>query len=144
MTDTLKIKVKVSNTDPDIPLGLEVWVDDQCVTNIEHVTESVTECEVPDTDGNRELRIVMKNKLAEHTVIDADNNIVQDALLAVDLIEFDEINVTDIFIMQSEYTHSFNGPGEAITNRCYGQMGCNGTVSFKFSTPFYLWLLETL
>jgi len=144
MTDTLKIKVKISNTNPEIPLGLEVWVDDQCVTNIEHVTESITECEVPDTDGNRELRIVMKNKLAEHTVIDADNNIVQDALLVVDLIEFDEISITDIFIMQSEYTHSFNGHSEAITNRCYGQLGCNGTVSLKFSTPFYLWLLETL
>ena len=144
MTDTLKIKVKVSNTNPDIPLGLEVWVDDQCVTNIEHVTESVTECEVPDTDGDRELRIVMKNKLTGHTVIDEDNNIIQDALLSVNLIEFDEINITDIFIAQSEYTHSFNGPGEATTNRCYGQLGCNGTVSLKFSTPFYLWLLETL
>lgn len=144
MTDTLKIKLKISNTNPDLPLGLEVWIDDQCVTNIEHVTETVTNCEILDADGAHELRIVMKNKQGEHTVIDADNNIVQDALLSVDLVEFDGINITDIFVSRSEYTHSFNGSGQSITDRCYGQIGCNGTVSLKFNTPFYLWLLEVI
>lgn len=144
MSDTLKIKVKISNTNPDIPLGLEVWVDDKCFTDTDHVDSAVTECEISDADGTHELRIVLKNKQPEHTKVDADGNIIEDAMLAVELVEFDEININDLFIQKSQYTHSFNGNDAPVTDRCYGALGCNGTVSLQFTTPFYLWLLESM
>jgi hypothetical protein len=43
---------------------------------------------------------------------------------------------------QAVYTHDFNGTQQEIQDEFYSEMGCNGTVSLKFSTPIYLWLLE--
>jgi hypothetical protein len=145
MSDTFKIKLKISSTAPEIPLGLEVWVDDKCITNTNHVNSLVlSECEISDDEGKHDLRIVLKNKQPEHTKLDTDGNIVQDAMLTVELVEFSEININDLFIANSQYTHSFNSDSESVTCRCYGALGCNGTVSLQFATPFYLWLLETM
>ena len=57
---------------------------------------------------------------------------------------FDEIELKQIFIDHAVYTHNFNGTQTEIQDKFYGEMGCNGTVSFKFTTPVYLWLLENL
>jgi hypothetical protein len=37
----------------------------------------------------------------------------------------------------------FNPP-KLIKDKFYGSMGCNGTITFEFNTPFYLWLLENM
>lgn len=144
MTDTLKIKLKIGSTDYSVPLGLEVWLDDKFIYDAVVNAPVLNEFEIADTDGEHELRIVLKNKLSEHTKIDADGNIVADAMLTVDLVEFDEININDLFIANSQYSHSFNGDSEPILDKCYGNLGCNGSVSLKFNTPFYLWLLESM
>jgi hypothetical protein len=36
----------------------------------------------------------------------------------------------------------FNGTSEVTEDKFYSELGCNGTVSLKFTTPMYLWLLE--
>jgi len=145
MTDQLKINLQISNSDISIPLGLEVWVDNTCLTTIDHVDSTVTVShELNGEDAEHELRIVLKNKQPAHTQLDDDGNIVQDAVLTIDRIEFDDIEISDVFVKLSQYQHSFNGSGEPTVNKCYKNLGCNGTVSLKFNTPFYLWLLETM
>ena len=37
-----------------------------------------------------------------------------------------------------------NGTQESVDDDFFGTMGCNGTVRLKFSSPVYLWLLETV
>jgi len=49
-----------------------------------------------------------------------------------------------VFIDHATYTHNFNGTQAETTDKFYGEMGCNGTVSLRFTTPIYLWLLETM
>jgi hypothetical protein len=44
----------------------------------------------------------------------------------------------------AKYQHDFNGTGKLTTQNFYGELGCNGTVSLKFSTPIYIWLLENM
>jgi len=44
----------------------------------------------------------------------------------------------------AQYQHDFNGTGNPTIDKFYGEMGCNGTVSLKFTTPIYLWLLENM
>ena len=145
MTDTLNIKLQISSSDLLVPLGLEVWVDSTCVTALDHVNETVNVCyELDDTDGNHELRVVLKNKKPEHTQIDDQGNITKDAVLTIDRVEFGGIEISDLFIKNSEYYHSFNDTGEPTVSKCYQQMGCNGAVTLKFASPFYLWLLETI
>lgn len=145
MTDTVIISGTISPSAPAAAIGAEVWIDNTCVINCEHVDSAISfEHALDDSDGKHELRIVMKHKQAAHTRLDEHGNIVQDAVLTVSDLEFDNINIMQVSTEQAEYVHNFNGSQPDGIHRFYGDMGCNGTVSMKFSTPVYLWLLENM
>ena len=84
----------------------------------------------------------MKHKIPEHTELDDTGNIVRDVILTISDITFDEIELGKLFLEKSTYTHDFNGSQAVVEDQFFGNMGCNGTVSLKFSAPTYLWLLE--
>jgi len=133
----------IATTNPDVPLGLEIWIDNQKLFDQAHVQENHRiSTDFSDEDGEHELRLVLKNKLSEHTRVDANNTIVSDARISVSNIEFDGIALNQLVPALAEYQHNFNGTGELSTHKFYGELGCNGTVTLKFTTPIYLWLLE--
>lgn len=139
----LKFSCTLENQSDVTDLAVEMWMDnnkffDSCVAPGEqHVEHELSEEEAKHT-----LLIVLKNKTQDHTTVDADGNIVADALITVKNIAFDEINIDQLFYENSTYTHDCNGSEELAAHEFFGTMGCNGTVEFKFSTPFYVWLLE--
>jgi len=133
----------VDTTTPDVPLGLEIWIDNQKLFDQAHVQGShQVSTDFSDDDGEHELRFVLKNKLSEHTQLDANNTIVSDARITVTGIEFEGIALNQLVSDLAEYQHDFNGSGELSTHKFYGELGCNGTVILRFTTPIYLWLLE--
>ena len=142
-TSTFSCSVAPSN--PAIPLGMEIWIDNTCVFDQAHVSEShqITH-DLDDADGEHVLRITLKNKLPAHTEIDELEQIVSDAMITVSNISFDEIDCTQIVSEQAVYRHNLNGTGPEIEDRFFADLGCNGTVELKFSTPIYLWLLENM
>jgi hypothetical protein len=143
MSNTVSISCILDTTNPSATLGFEAWVDDQKFFDTEHMLDQQQiVVEIADDDGEHELRFVLKNKTLDHTQIDESGNIVADANLIVTDLAFDEIKLGHIITEQSTYTHDFNGTGQLIQDKFYGEMGCNGIVSLKFSTPMYLWLLE--
>lgn len=143
MSDFITISGFIDSSDKKIPLGTEVWIDNICVINVEHVDRIVHFSHVlAEDDAEHELRIVMKYKTPDHTELDDSGAIVRDAMLTVSDIKFDEIALGQIFLDQAVYTHDFNGSQLQTQDKLYGDMGCNGTVSLKFTTPAYLWLLE--
>jgi hypothetical protein len=143
MSNTVSISCILDTTNPSATLGFEAWVDDQKFFDTEHMlAQQQIVVEIADDDGEHELRFVLKNKTLDHTQIDESGNIVADANLIVTDLAFDEIKLGHIITEQSTYTHDFNGTGQLTQDKFYGEMGCNGIVSLKFSTPMYLWLLE--
>lgn len=146
MENTVAISCKVGNTDVSAELGLEVWLDEACLLDLNHVTSTClpVTLSVSDEDGDHELRFVLKNKLSRHTVVDADGNIVTDARLTIKNVTFDGIELGQIFIDNAVYTHDFNGTGTLTQQKFYGEMGCNGTAVMKFTTPMYVWMLENM
>jgi hypothetical protein len=141
----VKFSCVVAPSDTATPLGCEIWIDDTCVFALDHVNSpTFVAHEFSDADGEHTLRIRLKNKLPEHTQIDDQDNIVSDALLSVTEILFDEIDCTQIVQELAVYRHSLNGTGPEIEDQFFGDMGCNGTVELKFTTPMYLWLLENM
>ena len=80
---------KVGTSNADVPLGMEVWIDDQKIFDQEHVLgDNRVDYEFDDDDGDHELRFVLKNKLPEHTKVDQHGKILSDATLFVSNIRF--------------------------------------------------------
>ena len=145
MENTVKISCVIDTTDSTVPLGMEIWFDDQQIFSQEWVAESqIVSYEFSDLDAEHELRFVMKNKTVDHTKVDESGAIVKDACLIISKLEFDEIALGHIVTEKTVYTHDFNGTGSLTQHKFFGQIGCNGVVSLKFTTPVYLWLLENL
>ena len=143
--DTIKFNCVISSTNITVPVGMEIWLDDQKLFDQDHIDQDYKiEHDIGDDDGDHELRFVLKNKLSDHTQVDADGNIVSDATVMVSGIRFDDIDCQYLTVKLAQYQHDFNGTGEPTIGKFYGEMGCNGTVSLKFTTPIYLWLLENM
>jgi hypothetical protein len=142
MSNTVSISCTLNTTNTEATLGFEAWVDDRKFFDTDHVQGQQLVIEIDDADGEHELRFILKNKTFSHTQIDEAGNIVSDARLIVTDLAFDKIPLRHIVTEQAVYTHDVNGTQQEIQDKFYGEMGCNGTVSFKFTTPIYLWLLE--
>lgn len=129
------------------PLGLIVNYNDQTVFDTDHLLEPKTVCiNIDDEtdDVKHVISIILKNKTAAHTKIDEQGNIIADSLIAISAVSLDDIEIDQLFFEKSQYTHSFNSDLESVTQPFYGNLGCNGTVEFKFTTPTYIWLLENM
>ncbi len=143
MTDQVTLACTISSSDPTAKIGLEIWLEDIQIYNTEHVVDPVNFVhELADTEGNHQLQFVMKNKTETHTIVDKEGNILSDCCICVSDISFDEIQLGQIFVDRAVYEHNFNGTADAVQDKFYGEMGCNGTVTLEFTTPIYLWFLE--
>lgn len=145
MNNTTKFSCVLDTTDSACPLGMEIWVDDQKIFDQNHISNAITfEYDLVDDDGEHELKFLMKGKTHDHTKINEAGEIVSDARLVIKEVIFEEIKLGHVFSELATYSHDFNGTTEKIQDKFYGEMGCNGTVSIKFTTPIYIWLLENM
>ena len=144
--NSLPIEFDISTTDAAAKLGIAIWLDDVCVYQTDHVTETYHfRHDINDDEEiTRRLKIVMTGKTSDHTQLDHDGNIVKDAMLCIHNITMDEINIDYLFYKITTYQHDFNGNGSKLTHKFFGHMGCNGVVKFEFATPGYMWLLENM
>lgn len=144
-TENIAFAYQVQTTNNDIPLGLRVTLDQVTIFETAHVTETVQlNHEMSDADGEHELTFELFGKLPEHTKITETGEIVSDALLEINNITLDGIDLDQFFQSLAVYQHDFNGTQPPQQDRFYGHIGCNGTVTLKFTTPVYLWLLENM
>ena len=143
--ETAKISFDVETSDAECPLGIEIRLGDTVLLRNNHVQEKITfNYAISDDDGDHELKIVITGKTTAHTKVDAAGTIIKDATLTIYNIVIDDLDVNQLFLEKCVYTHDFNGTQPEIEDSFYGVAGCNGTISFRFSTPIYLWLLENM
>lgn len=125
-----------------------IWVDDH----------PVLQSELPDNqghtfkftheigEGDHTLKIRLENKDSTDTANDENGNIINDMLLNIDNIEIDEISIGSL-LWTAEYhldePHEYQGETITRLDHCVN-LGWNGTYVLKFTSPFYLWLLEKL
>lgn len=145
MSDTIKFQCDLNTTNSSAPLGFEVLFNSNSVFKIDHVTETCQIVfDISDDEATHKLEFVMTGKTTEHTKVDENGTITSDAMLTINNVIIDDIDISLLFNDKSIYAHSFNGTQQAIEEKFYGNMGCNGTVAFEFTAPFYLWLLENM
>lgn len=143
--DKVKIAFDVAPTSVACPFNIEIWVDQSKLLTLDHITNVVHfEHELNDDDGEHELRLVLQGKLPDHTKVDEQGNIISDATLQISNVTIDQLDVDQLFLEKCVYTHNFNDTQPEIKDTFFGIAGCNGTISLKFNTPVYLWLLENM
>ena len=143
--NSVPFKCLIDTSDPACALGVEVLIDDKSVYKNNHVSGPINfACDIVEDDAEHELKIVMFGKTEEHTTIDEQGNITSDAMLSIKDITIDDIDITHLVTELAVYNHNFNGSQAEIADKFYGDMGCNGTISLRISTPVYIWLLENL
>ena len=157
-TERLKFKLELFATMWDKPPHAEILVNDKSffkgdITGTKDEPD-VIEFEQELEEGNvYELIIKISGKIKNQTVINDKGDILKDQLLHIKGIEIDEIDIGAL-VYEGVYTPQYPEPW-ATQQREAGvelresfknvtQMGHNGTWRFKFTSPFYMWLLENL
>jgi hypothetical protein len=156
-TEKLKFKLELYAHMWDKPPHVEILVNNKIffdgdVTGSEE-TPSIIEFET-ELEENKSYDFVIKRsgKDKDQTVV-KEGKIVKDQLLIIKRIDIDDIDIGAL-VYEGMYTPEYPEPW-ATQQREAGndlkdsfknvtQMGFNGTWSFKFSSPFYMWLLENL
>ena len=157
-TEKLKFKLELYATMWDKPPHAEILIGDHShftgdITGTEEKPD-VIEFEHEFPEGKKcELIIKRSGKTKGQTVINENGDVLKDQLLHIKNIEIDEINLGAL-VYEGVYTPKYPEPWasqqrqagvelqESLKN--VTSMGHDGKWSFKFESPFYMWLLENL
>lgn len=146
MSENLKFDVTLSGTNWGKLPQFSIWLDDEKI-----ITDAVDSAEqtfsfnqlVSETDHT--LKIRLENKTNADTVIE-NGTIVKDMLLNIEDISIDDISLGQL-LWDATYIldepHEYNSKTIDHLDHCVN-LGWNGTYILKFSSPFYIWLLEKL
>jgi len=138
---------ELTPTNSTAELGFEVWINDQCVVSLDHVSECCTiNGDLPDDSAEAEhtLKLILKNKQPGHTQVSDTGEILHDSCLIISQLKFDGIELGFNILQTAVYQHNVNDTSELTDHQFFGTLGCNGTVTLNFSTPIYIWMLENM
>jgi len=140
--EKIKFKIVLSGNYKTTAPHAEVSIGNQIVFDAQVTdTSFISYTGEFENEGDHQLLIKLKNKQPEHTVVDDKGNIVKDSLLEIKQVIMEDIEVHNSFSLDKEkfyYEHS----GQRDT--LYNTLGVNGQAVINFTTPFYVWLLETI
>ena len=157
-TEKLKFKLELYAKMWDLPPHAEIMLNDMSyfkgdITGTEDKPD-VVEFKHEFEEGEKcELTIKRSGKIMDQTVVNDKGDLLKDQLLHIKGIEIDEIDIGAL-VYEGVYTPDYPEPWatqqreagvellESFKNvTCIGH---NGTWQFKFTSPFYMWLLENL
>ena len=145
--ENLSFKISLTGTFWDRRPQFSVWLDDHVViqSEISSEAEQIVNFERGVDEGPHELKIRLENKTTVDTVIE-NGEVVKDMLLNIDDITIDDISLGNL-LWSAEYILDkkciYKGQEIEHLDGCVN-LGWNGTYVLKFSSPFYIWLLEKL
>ena len=156
-TEKLKFKLELYATMWDKPPIADINIDDknyfkeEITSNKDKPTIIEFEHEL---EENKSYNLII-NRLGKDTrqTVVKDGTIIKDQLLHIKSIEIDKIDIGSLIyegVYKPEYplqwatqqAEAGNKLPETIKNS--PDLGHNGTWTFTFSSPFYIWLLENL
>jgi len=157
-TEKLKFKLELYATMWDRPPHAEILIGDKSYFKGDIMgTEdkpTVVEFEHEFTEGEKsELLIKRSGKIKDQTVINENGDVLKDQLLHIKGIEMDEIDIGSL-VYEGVYIPEYPEPWASQQRKAglklqesfknVTSMGHDGKWSFKFESPFYMWLLENL
>ena len=157
-TEKLKFKLELYATMWDRPPHAEILIGDKShfrgdITGTEDKPD-VVEFEHEFTEGEKsELIIKRSGKTKGQTVINENGDVLKDQLLHIKSIDIDEIDLGTL-VYEGVYNPQYPEPWASQQRQAgvelpesfknVASMGHDGKWTFKFESPFYMWLLENL
>ena len=156
-TETLKFKLELYATYWNKPPIAEIKIADKTyfkdkITSTEQEPTVIEFEHLLENDKSYSLDIIRTGKTDQETVLENDT-IIKDQLLNIKYVEIDEIDLGAL-LFEGVYTPEYPEPwatqlrdkGVSLPKsfKNVTQMGHNGVWAFKFTSPFYMWLLENL
>ena len=143
--ETIAIQFDLTSNDVESGLRLDISFNNKSLQTIDasKPTQKIqfsVECD----PGEQLLCFTLKNKTPQHTVLNDQGAIVKDSSIGIENFVIDYVELEHTFYEQCRYNHDFNGSQKPIDDDFFGTMGCNGTVSLKFTSPVYRWLVDTM
>ena len=145
--ENLSFQIILTGTFWDRHPQFSVWLDDHVVTQTEITSpaEQIVKFERRIDEGDHQLKIRLENKTMADTVIE-NGEVIKDMLLNIDDIIIDDISLGNL-LWSAEYIldkkQTYKGQEIDHLDGCVN-LGWNGTYVLKFTSPFYIWLLENL
>lgn len=145
--ESLEFAVTVSGTYWSKKPQFSIWLNNKVVIQTEISSESLQTHKFTHTvdEGEQTLRIKLENKTVADTQI-INGEVANDMLLNIDDISIDNISLGQL-LWNAEYLldkpQQYNGKEITQLDNCVN-LGWNGSYILKFSSPFYIWLLEKL
>ena len=145
--EQLNIKFRLEptwfNNAPNIKVcvGEQILLDTQLDTVLEY-NHSIKLA----AEADHQLTFTLYNKTKYDTVV-KDGIIEKDTLIKISKIQIEDVDITTMITLDNEkfyYEHDNNGSTALEKHTFYDTLGCNGTATINFTTPFYVWLLENL
>ena len=146
ITEKLEFRISLSGTYWDKKPEYAILLDGSEMSHGTIVVDSGTIFDIEFSadlteDAEHTLSIVLLNKTDSDTVENSDKTgIEKDMLLNIEDVEIDGISIGAMRWSHSEYVVPHLP--EAIKN-CVN-LGWNGSWNIKFTSPFYIWLLENM
>jgi hypothetical protein len=145
--ESLSFNISLTGTYWDKRPQFSVWLDDHVVTQSEIVSpaEQIISFERRVDEGPHELKIRLENKTTNDTVVE-NGEVVKDMLLNIDDITIDDISLGNLLWSAEYILDKPQSYKEQVIDHLDGcvNLGWNGTYVLKFTSPFYVWLLEKL
>jgi hypothetical protein len=145
--EKLSFVVTLSGTFWDRRPQFSIWLDDHAViqSEIASTAQQPVAFERTIDEGPHTLKIRLENKTNADTNI-RNGEVIDDMLLNIDDITIDDISLGNL-LWSAEYIldkkHIYKGQEIDHLDGCVN-LGWNGTYVLKFTSPFYIWLLEKL
>ena len=146
--EKLVFKISLTGTFWDKHPNYSIYINDRLVEQKDIDNESVHEIKFDhevEENQEHELKIRLNNKEDQDTVVE-NGEVVKDMLLNIDGIEIDAIDIGNLR-WSAEYkldqAREYQGKTVDHIDNCVN-LGFNGTYMLKFTSPFYVWLLEKL
>jgi hypothetical protein len=146
--ESLDFSVTVSGTYWSKKPQFSIWLDNAVIMQTEISSESPQTHKFTHTidEGEHTLRIKLENKTDYDTLV-VNDQVSKDMLLNIDDITIDDISLGQLLwsesIFQLDKPHEYQGKEITELDNCVN-LGWNGSYMLKFTSPYYIWLLEKL
>lgn len=159
-TEKIKFKIELCSTYWKNPPIAEIWLNDKqfmVPTKITNTKEKPFKFEFDETLINGdEYKLIIKRqgKTNDQCVVDDKGQIIKDQLLTITDLNIDDVEMGSI-MLDAVYRPEYPQPWANKVEKDTGEklpleiqnsldLGHNGTWTYTFGSPFYMWLLEKI